>query len=124
MTQIFASYARDIGNIDLSCWGGIGVVLSLLMFQITLLFLLLPSFSGKDFSALGTVRRVRFLSPRLRFFLSGVFHMAALALSGGEIGWPGTLRTILVYFTSSEARTECRLGLNINCFLYCVFKAV
>ena len=124
MTQVLASHAANVGDIDLGSWGGTRVVSSPLVFQATLLFFLLLSFSVGGFSALGTIRRGCFLSPGLRFFNPGVVYRAALALSGGRVGWPGTLRTMLVCFTSSRARTEYRFGLSVNYFLYCILEAV
>ena len=124
MTQVLVSRAGNVGDIDLGGWGRTRVVLSLLVFQATLLLLFLPSFSVRGFSALGTVRRGHFLSPGLRFFNPGVFHRAALALSGGGIDWPGILRIMLVCFTRSKARIECRLSFGVNYFLYCILKAV
>ena len=118
MSQVLATRAGNVGDIDLGGWGGTRVISSPLVFQVTLLLPFLPSFSVGAFSALGTVKKRCFLSPGLRFFNPWVFYRAALALSGGEVGWPGTLRTLLVCFTSSRARTECRLGLGVDCFLY------
>lgn len=86
---------------DLGNWGGVRVVSSLLMFYMTLLFSLFPSFFVRGFCALKTVKRGRFLSPGPRFFNLGVFHRAALALSNGGIGWLDTPKTMLVCFISS-----------------------
>ena len=124
MSQVLASHPGNVGEIDFGGWGGTRVVSSPLVFQTTLLLSFFLSFSVRGFSALRTLRRGRFQSPGLRFFNSGVFHRATLALSAGRVGWPGTLRTMLVCFTSSGARTECRLGLGVNCFLYYVLEAV
>ena len=122
LALVFAGLSTGFSLIDTSGWGGPGVFLSLLT-TIFLLFLL-ASLRARSLAALGRVRRGRFLSPGLRFFNPGVFHRAALTLSGGGIGWPGTLRTMLVCFTSSGARPECRLGLGVDCFLYRVLEAV
>lgn len=78
-------------------------------------FFLLPSLV-KSLNILKTVRRDYLLSLRLKFFNPKVFHKAVLALSGGGIGWPSTLKIILICLTRSVTNLECRLGLSVNYF--------
>ena len=69
---------------------------------------LLPSFLIGNFSALGMVKRGRFLSSDLGFFNSRVFYRATRGTSFGysSVCWPRTYRTVLIHLLSDGARLE------------------
>ena len=108
ITHIFASYARNIGDIDLGNWNGIKIILSLLVFQVTLVLPLHPSFFVRSFSALKMVKKGRFLSLDLRFFKLRVFYKAdrGTSFTYNSVCWPETSRTVLIYLLSGSARPE------------------
>ena len=69
---------------------------------------LLPSFFIGGFTALGIVRKGRFLSLDLRFFNPKVFHRATRGTSFGYsiVCWPRTPKTLLNHLSSDGARPE------------------
>ena len=122
LALVFAELSTSFSFIDISGWDALGVFPSLLI-TVFLFFLPVSLWAG-GLATLGRVKRGRFLSLGLRFFNSGIFHRAALALNGDRISWLGTLKRMLVYFMSSGARSECRFYLVIDYFLYRVFETV
>ena len=108
MTQVFASHTGNVGCIDLGGWGGTKVISSPLVFQTTLLLLLVLSFSVRGFNDLVMVRKGRFLSPDLGFFHLKVVHKATWGTSFGYSGvcWSGTSRTVLIHLSSGGAKPE------------------
>lgn len=111
--------------------GGRGEVLrplflisSVLSFLLLLLFFFPPGLILGDFNVLELLKSLGFWFLRLLWlFVSCVFHWLAL-YTGLDCWWPTTSEVVLIGVLNIEAGPKGGLGLDVNCFLDNLLKAI
>ena len=103
-----------VGLPGLSCVYSVGRGRTFLTFLVSFSLFLLLFFLNffRRLKTLGT--RQWFCTSDLSFFSPGIFHSTALAFGNDGVGWSIALGTVLIYFFSTGARPESRIGLSIN----------